>query len=54
VPFANSVESMLELVEGAITGLEKPITGQKLVVISGFPVGEIRLPNFALLHEILS
>jgi pyruvate kinase len=52
VPFANSVESMLELVEGAIVGTDTHSPGQKLVVISGFPVGEIRLPNFALLHEI--
>lgn len=52
VPFANSVESMLELVEGVIVDTEAHSPGQKLVVISGFPVGEIRLPNFALLHEI--
>jgi pyruvate kinase len=51
VPFANSVENMLELVEGAIAG-SGISSGQKLVVISGFPVGEIRLPNFALLHEL--
>jgi pyruvate kinase len=53
VPFADSVENMLELVEGAIAG-SGISSGQKLVVVSGFPVGEIRLPNFALLHEIQS
>ncbi|MBE0411401.1 MAG: pyruvate kinase, partial [Anaerolineales bacterium] len=52
VPFADSVENMLELVEGAIADADLSSAGQKLVVISGFPVGEIRLPNFALLHEI--
>lgn len=52
VPFTDSVESMLELVEEAIVGSAALSPGQKLVVISGFPVGEIRLPNFALLHEI--
>ncbi|NTU75857.1 MAG: pyruvate kinase, partial [Anaerolineaceae bacterium] len=52
VPFASTVESMLHHVEEAMvsTGLIKP--GQQVVVISGYPVGDFRLPNFALLHTV--
>lgn len=52
VPFASTVESMLEHVEAAIMSSTKIRPGQQVVLISGFPVGDFRLPNFALLHTI--
>lgn len=52
VPFASTVESMITTVEEAIieSSLMKP--GQQVVLISGFPVGEKRPPNFVLLHTL--
>ena len=52
VPFANIVETMLRHV-GAARSATTPIEpGQQVVVISGFPVGAMRPPNFALLHTV--
>lgn len=52
VPFVSTVESMISTVEEAIfdSGLMKP--GQQVIMISGFPVGERRPPNFVLLHTL--
>ncbi len=52
VPFASTVESMISTVESAIieSNLMKP--GQQVILISGFPVGERRPPNFVLLHTL--
>ena len=52
VPFADTVEKMISHVEAALksSGLVQP--GQQVVVISGFPVGEMRPPNMALLHTV--
>jgi pyruvate kinase len=52
VPFSSTVESMLEHVEAAIMSSTKFTSGQQVVLISGFPVGDFRMPNFALLHTI--
>ena len=52
VPFSNSLEEMIQHVEDALlksTSLEK---GQKVVFISGFPIGAMRSTNLALLHTI--
>jgi hypothetical protein len=43
---------MLEHVEAAIMSSTKFTSGQQVVLISGFPVGDFRMPNFALLHTI--
>jgi len=52
IAFANSMEEMLAHVDSA-TIESTPITpGQKVVMISSFPVGSNSLPNLALLHEI--
>lgn len=52
VPFASTVESMLKIVDNAMLESSELETGQQVVMISGFPVGAMRLPNFALLHTI--
>jgi pyruvate kinase len=51
-PFASSVETMIAHVEKALVESTSLKPGQQVVLISGFPVGEFRLPNFALLHTI--
>ena len=52
VPFASTVESMIASVEAALLSSTSIKPGQQVVVISGFPVGTARLPNFALLHTL--
>ena len=52
VPYADTLEAMLEVVEKTIVA-ETPIEpGQQVVLISGFPVGAMRPPNLAILHTI--
>jgi pyruvate kinase len=52
VPFADTVEAMIEHVEASLkeSGLVRP--GGQVVLVSGFPVSEFRLPNMALLHTV--
>ena len=52
VPIAKTVEEMIEIVDTSIIewGLYKK--GQQVVMVTGFPVGALRPPNFALLHTI--
>lgn len=52
VPFATSVETMLAHVETAMLASSDLTPGEQVVLISGFPVGEMREPNFALLYTI--
>ncbi len=52
VPFANSVEGMISIVEKAILSSTPIEAGMQVVVITGYPVGALRQPNFALLHTI--
>lgn len=52
VPFSSTVESMIASVEAAILSSTSVKIGQQVVVISGFPVGTSRLPNFALLYTV--
>jgi pyruvate kinase len=52
VPFADSLESMLESVEKAIISSTSIQADQQVVLISGFPVGALCPPNLALLHTI--
>lgn len=52
VPFATTVETMLAHVETAIMAASDLSPGQQVVMISGFPVGAMREPNFALLYTI--
>jgi pyruvate kinase len=52
VPFATTMEDMLQHVDSAMVhnGMVKP--GQQVVLVCGFPVGALRTPNMALLHTV--
>jgi pyruvate kinase len=52
VPYASTVESMLDHVDNAIIASTNLNIGDQVVMISGFPVGAMRPPNIALLHKI--
>jgi pyruvate kinase len=52
VPFANTLEDMVHSVDHALISRGHLKNGQQVVLISGFPVGAMRLPNLALLHTI--
>ncbi len=48
----DTVEGMLRCIENTILS-ETPLrTGQEVVMICGFPVGEMRPPNMAMLHTL--
>jgi pyruvate kinase len=52
VPFVDTVEAMLTHVETAIKASMPLKPGHQFILISGFPVGTSRPPNFAMLHTI--
>lgn len=52
VPFSNSLEEMVRSVDHYFQERKKLKAGEQVVLISGFPVGSMRLPNLALLHSI--
>jgi pyruvate kinase len=52
VDLSNSIEDMLQNVEQRILEQTDLKLGQQVVVISGFPVGEMRAPNIAMLHTL--
>jgi len=52
VPFASTVEGMTRIVEQALLSCTKMENGEQVIIISGFPVGSFRPPNFSLLHTI--
>ncbi len=52
VPFAKSLEDMLEHVDTALMQSEVVVPGDQVVLVCGFPVGTIRTPNMALLHTV--
>ncbi len=52
VPYASNLESMLAHVDNALIASTNIQMGDQIVMISGFPVGAMRPPNFALLHAI--
>jgi pyruvate kinase len=52
VPFATTVEAMLAHVDTAILAASNLTPGEQVVLISGFPVGTMREPNFALLYTV--
>jgi len=52
VEFANSLEEMLEHVDGELMKSEVVQQGDQVVLVCGFPVGAIRPPNMALLHTV--
>jgi pyruvate kinase len=50
VPFAHSLEEMLQLVDDALMKTFRP--GDQVVLVCGFPVGAMVAPNMALLHTV--
>ena len=50
VPYADSLEAMLQHVDAALIQTVKP--GDQVVVVCGFPVGAMGSPNLALLHTV--
>ena len=52
VPFANSLEEMLDYVDAALMRSDVVEVGDQVVMVCGFPVGAIRPPNMALLHTV--
>ncbi len=52
VPFATTVETMLAHVESALLASSEVQPGQQVVMITGFPLGAAREPNFALLYTV--
>ena len=52
VPFADSLEEMVRSVDSFLRARQRCKVGEQVVLISGFPVGAMRLPNLALLHTI--
>jgi pyruvate kinase len=52
VKISNSLEEMIIHVEDALLSSGKFFVGEKVVLISGFPIGEMRATNLALLHTI--
>ncbi len=52
VPFADTVEQMLNHVEAAMMAATPIQPGERVVILSGFPIGAMRPPNFALLHTV--
>jgi len=52
VPFSDTLEDMIRHVEKTLLSLPAIKEGQKVVMISGFPIGAMRSTNLALLHTI--
>ncbi len=52
VPYADNMEDMLKHVDSAMIASTPIKPGQQVVVISGYPVGAMRPPNFALLYTV--
>jgi pyruvate kinase len=52
VPFADSMESMIKIVDQSLIESTLVCEGQQIVLISGFPISKMRAPNFALLHTV--
>lgn len=52
VPHADTLETMINHVETAISSSTALTSGSQVVVITGFPVGTFAKPNLALLYNI--
>ncbi|MDO9546570.1 MAG: pyruvate kinase [Pelolinea sp.] len=52
VPFSNTLEKMIRHVEQVLMKFADNQHGQKVIIISGFPIGAMRSTNLALLHTI--
>jgi pyruvate kinase len=52
VPWANTVEEMIDHVEVALKEKGAMQPGQQVVIVSGFPIRDFPQPNMALLHTV--
>ncbi|NMC45718.1 MAG: pyruvate kinase [Chloroflexi bacterium] len=52
VPFSNTLEDMINHVEETMFQFTDIKKGQKVIIVSGFPIGAMRSTNLALLHTI--
>jgi pyruvate kinase len=52
VPYADTLEEMLNSVEDTMLQTTDIEPGQQVVLISGFPVGAYCPPNLAMLHTV--
>jgi pyruvate kinase len=52
VPMSDTVEEMIEHVEGALLHSERIVRGDKVVVVASLPIGAMGPANFVLLHTI--
>jgi len=52
VPHATTIEDMVAFVEEAIIASNPIQNGQQIIFVSGLPMGDMRPPNFLLLHTI--
>ncbi|HXQ35284.1 MAG TPA: pyruvate kinase, partial [Anaerolineales bacterium] len=52
IDFANSLEEMLDHVDAALMRSDVVQPGDQVVLVCGFPVGALRPPNMALLHDV--
>lgn len=52
VPFAETVEAMITIVDAALKVSGAVLPGQQVVLVAGYPLKEIRPPNMAFLHMV--
>jgi pyruvate kinase len=52
VPYATTIEDMVAFVEEAIIATKPIKNGQQIIFVSGLPIGDMKPPNFLLLHTI--
>ena len=52
VPFSTTLEDMITHVESTLLNYANIKIGQKVVLVSGFPIGAMRPTNLALIHTI--
>jgi pyruvate kinase len=52
IPFVDTVEKMVFEVENAVLSLDSFEKGQRIVLVSTFPIGSTGKPNFMLLHTM--
>jgi pyruvate kinase len=52
IPFVDSLEGVVQIVDGFLQNESHLKKGEQIVLITGFPLPAIHLPNLALLHTI--
>lgn len=52
VPFSNTLKDMITHVEEILFEYTDIKQGQKVIIVSGFPIGAMRATNLALLHTV--